>query len=203
MIGIIDYKAGNLTSVQRALDHLGFSSVITSDLDELRNCERIIFPGVGAAPQAMEELKNLGLEDLLKEEFEKGKPILGICLGTQIIFTKSEEGNVACLNLLEGTAKKFTGKNIKIPHMGWNNVFLRRNHPVFAGIPEDAQFYFVHSYYPDPDKIGYVLGITRYDIDFASVMAKKNLVAVQFHPEKSGKPGLALLKNFCNWDGSC
>ncbi|NPA39566.1 MAG: imidazole glycerol phosphate synthase subunit HisH [Thermodesulfobacteria bacterium] len=206
MIGIIDYNAGNLTSVARALSALGYSWIISSDVSELKKAERIIFPGVGAAGSAMESLKSLKLDEFLKEAFEKGVPIMGICLGTQIIFEESEEdGGTKTLGLLKGKVKRFPeplvyeGERLKVPHMGWNKVFWKMEHPVFKGLDPEYEYYFVHSYYVEPEDSSIIAGTTFYGIEFCSAIAYKNIVAVQFHPEKSGKPGLKILDNFCKW----
>jgi len=206
MIGIIDYLAGNLTSVARALSYFGYDWVISSDIEKLKKAERIIFPGVGAAKSAMESLKKFGLDEFLKEAFLKGVPILGICLGTQIIFEISEEdGGTQTLGLLRGKVVRFpepliwNGEKLKVPHMGWNKVKWIRTHPVFKGLDPDYEYYFVHSYYGVPESEDVVCGITFYGVNFVSAIAYKNLVAVQFHPEKSGKPGLQILKQFCEW----
>jgi len=208
MIAIIDYKAGNLTSVQRALHSLGLESVITGDSAQVLKAERIIFPGVGAAGKAMSDLKRLGLDRALIEAFHGGKPILGICLGTQIILTWSEENATACLGLIQGDVHRFPaglvngeGRHLKVPHMGWNGVTLKAEHPLFEGVDPESEFYFVHAYYPVPDSPDTVLGETEYGFQFASVLSLKNLVAVQFHLEKSGRPGLKILSNFCRWSG--
>ena len=206
MIGIIDYLAGNLTSVARALSYFGYDWVISSDIEKLKKAERIIFPGVGAAKSAMESLKKFGLDEFLKEAFLKGVPILGICLGTQIIFELSEEdGGTQTLGLLRGKVVRFpepliwNGEKLKVPHMGWNKVKWIRTHPVFKGLDPDYEYYFVHSYYGVPESEDVICGITFYGVNFVSAIAYKNLVAVQFHPEKSGKPGLQILKQFCEW----
>ena len=208
MIAIVDYKAGNLTSVKRALASLGRDSVITADRSEVVNAERIIFPGVGAAGQAMADLRRLGLDRALIEAFQKGKPILGICLGTQIIMTASEENNTECLGLIRGDVRRFRedlvgedGRRLKVPHMGWNRVALRRQHPLFEGVAPESEFYFVHAYYPVPEGSEAVLGETDYGVRFVSVLNLRNLFAVQFHLEKSGRPGLKILSNFCRWGG--
>ena len=207
MISIIDYKAGNLKSVERALQKLGFVCRITHNRDEILNSERIIFPGVGAAGKAVSDLKDLGLDKILQEVFGAGKPVLGICLGAQIILDKSEENNTTCLGLIRGKVKLFPSPlffrdtRLKIPHMGWNGVRLIKKHPVLEGMMPGDEFYFVHSYYTMPDSDKYVIGATNYGIEFSSIIGYKNLIAMQFHPEKSGIPGLRILKNFCNWNG--
>jgi len=207
MIAIIDYKAGNLTSVARAIRHLGFECRITHKAKEILNADRVIFPGVGSAGQAMQDLKRTGLDQTLYTIFKDGKPFLGICLGTQIILEESEENQTTCLGLLSGTVKRFPmpllsddGENLKVPHMGWNHIKYTRLHPLFKDVSTESEFYFVHSYFPAPRDIGAIIGTTNYGITFASVISKRNLLAVQFHPEKSGPPGLTILKNFCLWN---
>lgn len=208
MIAIIDYKAGNLTSVARALQNIGKNYLITDKIDQLEAASHVIFPGVGAAGEAMANLKQRKLDSWLRDWIKVGKPLMGICLGTQIILDYSEENDTKCVGLVSGSTKRFPddlagdGNVLKIPHMGWNEVTWQRPHPVFAHIPAGAEFYFVHSFYPAPAQDSVVLGVTDYGITFCSVLAVKNLVAMQFHPEKSGKPGLQILQNFCNWRGN-
>ena len=206
MIAIIDYDAGNLASVARAVSHLGHANVITRNVDEIRSADRIIFPGVGAAGSAMTSLKSLGIDAVLHEAFNQGKPILGICLGTQIIMGYSEENQTRCLDIIPGIVKSFSpdirdsdGKRLKIPQMGWNSVQPVKDHPVLAGLKETDEFYFVHGFYPEPAYMDHIVGTTHYGIKFASVVGYRNILATQFHLEKSGKPGLALLNNFCRW----
>jgi len=208
MIAIIDYRAGNLTSVKRALDFLGESSVVTSDYSEVIDAERVIFPGVGAAGKAIADLKRRELDKAIYEAFNNKKPILGICLGTQIVMEISQENDTRCLGLIKGEVRRFPenlrdadGKRLKVPHMGWNSVTLKWGHPIFEGVGPDSEFYFVHSYYPAPRLSDRILGETYYGIWFSSVLISKNLVAMQFHPEKSGRPGLKILANFCKWSG--
>jgi glutamine amidotransferase len=208
VIAILDYRAGNLTSVARALRHLGFPCEITDSHPVIRGAERIIFPGVGAAGKSMENLKELGLDTLLAECLEAGVPVLGICVGMQVLFDYSEENDTPCLGILPGRVRLFPdgmsnekGEALKIPHMGWNEVAFNSEHPVFQGIPPESEFYFVHSYYPHPADPSQVVGRTEYGITFAAACTHKNLAAVQFHPEKSGPPGLKILDNFCRWDG--
>jgi glutamine amidotransferase len=208
MIGIVDYRAGNLTSVARALESLHEPFIITQDFKLLDDASHIIFPGVGAAGAAMTNLRDSGLDGHLKRWVRQGKPVLGICLGTQVIFDRSEEDDAFCLGIVPGEVKRFPeglregGQRLKIPHMGWNRVSFLEGHPVFAGIPGSAEFYFVHSYYPAPADKTWAAGWTDYGIRFCSAVARENLVAVQFHPEKSGRPGLTLLANFCRWGGN-
>jgi glutamine amidotransferase len=208
MISIIDYKAGNLTSVERALKKLSVPCRITNDPNLIGDSERLIFPGVGAAGEAMRVLQGEGLDQAIKQYFLSGRPLLGICLGTQVILDFSQENRTPCLGLLPGEVVHFPdplldreGSVLKIPHMGWNRVDWTRNHPLLRQIPTQSHFYFVHSYYPIPRNETAVLGWTDYGPRFPSALAFKNLVALQFHPEKSGPPGLALLKSFSEWEG--
>jgi glutamine amidotransferase len=206
MIAVIDYDAGNLTSVSRALTHIGVENVVTNDADVIAAAERIIFPGVGAAGSAMKSLVRLGLDQVIRQAVAEGKPVLGICLGTQIILGSSRENQTECLGIIDGKVDAFSevfaarGINgLKIPHMGWNRIQMKTPHPVFAGINESDEFYFVHGFFPQPADPAQVLAITDYGIEFSSVIGKGNLVATQFHPEKSGRPGLTVLKNFSRW----
>jgi glutamine amidotransferase len=206
MIAIIDYDAGNLASVFRAVSHLGFSCAITRDVNEIKAAERIIFPGVGAAGAAMESLQRSGLDVVIKEALAEGKPILGICLGSQIILTHSQENSTSCLGILDGSVRAFApdrqsedGQKLKIPHMGWNGIRIEKSHPLLSGVGADDEFYFVHSYYPDPQDADTVIAVTDYGISFASIVGFNNLFATQFHLEKSGRPGLKILENFCRW----
>ena len=207
MIAIVDYKAGNLTSVRLALEHIGAAAEITGDPARILAAERVIFPGVGAAAEAMRNLRELRLLEPLRAVVSQGTPFLGICLGTQVIFEFSEEnGGTPCVGLIPGTVKRFTPSDpmCKIPQMGWNTVEFKTAHPLFGGIEDSSEFYFVHSYYPAPSDPAYVSGETDYaDVRFASIVAKGNLFATQFHPERSGRIGLKLLENFTRWDGAC
>ena len=206
-IAVVDYKAGNLTSVALALRHLGREPLVTHRPEEIAAAERVIFPGVGAAGAAMAHLRELGLDQALTEVIESGRPVLGICLGCQVIFDRSEEdGGTDCLGILPGVVRRFefpAGVHRKIPHMGWNEVQFTGDHPLYDGIPPRSQFYFVHSYYPKPEDSAVVLGRALYgDVQFAAAIAMKNLAAVQFHTEKSGPAGLRLLGNFLSWTPS-
>ncbi len=203
MIAIVDYRAGNLTSVKLAFDALGHETVITSQPAQILAADRIVFPGVGAAGAAMRHLTALRLAEALRTVAVRGTPFLGICLGTQIILDHSEEdGGVDTLGLIPGRVVRFTpaSRYDKVPHMGWNRVTLRTAHPVFTGIEQDSEFYFVHSYYPVPADVGTIGGTTVYaGVAFASVLVHGGMLATQFHPEKSGRVGLRLLDNFCRW----
>jgi glutamine amidotransferase len=202
VIAIIDYRAGNLRSVERALRHLGVSCRITGSADKIRAARRVIFPGVGAAGKAMETIASLGLDAVIREVASAGVPFLGICLGTQIILETSEEDDTRCLGIIPGTVRKFPETpGLKVPHMGWNTLERLVEHPLLAGIDQGAGFYFVHSYYPEPARKEDVAACTVHGVRFASMIARDNVAAVQFHPEKSGRPGLRLLENFSRWDG--
>jgi len=202
MISIVDYKAGNLTSVKRALDFLGIESVITPDADVIRKSRRIIFPGVGNAQSALPVLQERGIDKALREAYVLGAPILGICLGTQVILSHSDEGDTECLGLIKGTVLKFSLKDrgLKIPHMGWNDISIRQQHYLLKDLSPDTQLYFVHSYYPKPDDPSMVIATCRYEIEFPCAIGRHNLFATQFHPEKSGRAGLSILRNFATWE---
>lgn len=192
MIGIVDYGLGNLRSVQKAIEFLGGKALISADRAQLDKCKRLILPGVGSFGAGMARLKETGLDDYVTAR-AADTPLLGICLGMQLLLTQSEEEGVfQGLNLIEGRAVRFTQG--KIPHMGWNGVFNMRS-PLFAGIAEGTQFYFVHSYFADTDD-AFAAGKTEYFRTFASAIYRGNLYGVQFHPEKSGDAGLQLLRNF-------
>ena len=203
MLVIIDYGAGNIGSVQRACAETGIKSVITANPEDLKDAERIIFPGVGAAPTAMENVTRTGLAAALKEAYAAGIPILGICIGAQIVLDRSEEGDTPCLGIIPGTTVrfKFQDKSLKIPHIGWNSVKATQPHPLLEGIDKEDEFYFVHSYYPQPAKKENIYAVSDYGGEFCCAVGNKNLFAVQFHPEKSGRFGLQMLKRFAAWDG--
>ena len=195
---ILDYGAGNLRSVARAVEHLGFTPDVSDDPRALDDADAVIMPGVGAAADTMRNLDERHFSDPLREYIKSGRPFLGVCMGLQALLTVSEEGGEhRCLDVVEGRVRRFERKgDMKIPHMGWNAVEQVREHPVFAGIPDGSFFYFVHGYYPDPEDESIVIGRTDYGGPFASVIARDNLIATQFHPEKSGKVGLQLYQNF-------
>lgn len=201
MITLVDYKAGNLTSVRRALTHLGIPCQITADPHVVRRAEKIIFPGVGAAGAAMSVLRERGLDAALKESFAAGTPILGICIGCQIILEHSEEDDTECLGLLAGKTVRFsvTDPLLKIPHMGWNAVSVTQPHPLLAHLRPGDEFYFVHSYYPQPADPTQIYALSDYGGEFPVAIGRDNLFAVQFHTEKSGMVGLKVLQNFSNW----
>lgn len=205
MIAIVDYRAGNLTSVRLAFEALDMAAEITNSREKILAADRVVFPGVGAAGSAMQTLNELGLIETITEIVGNGTPFLGICLGTQIVLQRSEEDNgVDCIGLIPGTVKAFAPSDAfdKVPQMGWNSVVQRVPHPLFEGIRDKSEFYFVHSYYPSPSREENILGETEYaGVRFASVLGKDNVVATQFHPEKSGRTGLRFLENFCRWSG--
>ncbi len=204
MIAIIDYRAGNLQSVLRAVEHLGHEVAITDDPDVIRTADRVIFPGVGAAGSTMENLRRLGLDGVLRDEvFPAGTPMLGICIGIQIVFERSEEDDAECLGILPGRVRRFAGgPGLKVPQIGWNRVRFERPHPLFDGVPDGSHFYFVNSYFPEPADDSLVFARSSYGEPFACVVGERNLVATQFHLEKSGPIGLRMLDNFCRWDGA-
>jgi imidazole glycerol-phosphate synthase subunit HisH len=207
MVAIVDYGAGNLTSVRLAFEKIGVRAAITSVPGEIIAADRVVFPGVGSAGAAMQRLEQLRLSEALRDVVRKGTPFLGICLGAQIILDHSEEdGGIKCLGLIPGRVRLLrpADRTVKIPHMGWNSVVLSRRHPVFEGLKEGSEFYFVHSYYTVPLSQDIFLGETEYGgTKFVSAMGLANLVATQFHPERSGRLGLQLLENFSRWDGRC
>jgi glutamine amidotransferase len=196
MIAIIDYGAGNLRSVVNAVSKLGYRPKVTSNPDDLLNAQAVILPGVGAAADTMANLRALKLVSPIRRFIAEDRPFLGICIGLQILFTSTEEGGwQECLGIIPGVVRRLP-LGLKIPHMGWNQVKQKISHPIFGGIPDDANFYFVHGYYVEPDDRSLVAGETEYGITICSVIAKANLVATQFHPEKSGDVGLRLYDNF-------
>jgi len=198
MIAIVDYQMGNLGSVQKALEKVGHPATITGDPQQVAAAEKIILPGVGAFRDAIAELRRRELLGPIKEAIEAGKPFLGICLGLQLLFDVSyEDGQYEGLGILPGEVKRFElPHEFKVPHMGWNQVRLRRRPPLFDGVDDNRHFYFVHSYYVVPRDESVIAGETDYHRPFCSMVWRDNLVATQFHPEKSQADGLKLLKNF-------
>lgn len=205
MTAIIDYKAGNLTSVRLAIEAIGANARITSNPAEILAADRIVFPGVGAAAAAMENLRAMGLDSAIRDAVAAGTPFIGICLGAQILLEWSaEDGGTKTLGILPGRTLRLapTQARAKIPHMGWNQAAFAKPHPVLNGIADGSDFYFVHSYFMSPSNCGDILATTEYaGQTFASAIARGNIVATQFHIEKSGKTGLRLLENFLSWDG--
>ena len=193
---IVDYGAGNLRSVERAVARAGFESVISGRPEDVAAAGVLIVPGVGAAADTMRNLRERGLVEPIRRYIAAGRPFLGVCMGLQALLTVSEEGGEhECLGIIPGRVKKLPGGQ-KVPHMGWNQVRQSRPHPIFDGIPDESYFYFVHSYYPAPADPAVVIGETDYGMRFASVLARDNIVATQFHPEKSGEMGLRMYQNF-------
>ena len=195
MIAIVDYGAGNLRSVAKAVEKLGYSPEVTGDPQKVRNAGAVILPGVGASDSAMTALEERGLVEPLRAVIRDGVPFFGVCLGLQLLLESSEEGSMPCLSVVPGRVKRFPN-SVKTPHMGWNEVNFERDHPVLEGVESGSYFYFVHSYYAAPEDQSLVLGTTDYASPFCSVIARDNLVATQFHPEKSGALGLRLYENF-------
>lgn len=206
VIAIVDYNAGNLRSVKRACDAVGLDALFTQDAGAVARADKIIFPGVGHARSCMETLSERGLGEALREAFGRGTPILGICVGAQLLLERSEEGDTEGLGLIPGVTRRFrlNDPNLKIPHIGWNEVRPARKHVLLEGIRPGDEFYFVHSYFlgaRDPEA---VYAMSEYGGEFCCAIGRDNLFATQFHPEKSGRLGLELLKRFASWDGgSC
>jgi imidazole glycerol-phosphate synthase subunit HisH len=203
MIAIIDYGMGNLRSVQKGFEKVGFDAVVTADPKVLLEAERVVLPGVGAFRDCMRNLEEGGFVEPILKVIKEGKPFLGICLGLQLLFTESEEfGTHQGLNVIPGRVLRFpegmqeAGENLKVPHMGWNQLKIERPAPIFAGVDQGTNVYFVHSYYVKPEDDSVVAATTSYGIDFCSAIWRDNIMATQFHPEKSQDKGLAMLKNF-------
>ena len=201
-VAIVDYEAGNTLSVTRALEKVGAKVDLTSDPERVGEADAVVLPGVGAFGDCMRKLRERGMEEACGEAFLSGKPFLGVCVALQAIFEGSEESpGVEGLGILEGEVVRFGGDGLKVPHIGWNELSLVRDHPVLSGLDGEA-FYFVHSYYPVPEDTGDLIGETDYGTRFCSAAGRENLVAVQFHPEKSSRAGLKLYDNFLAWAGS-
>ena len=196
MIMIIDYGASNLRSVVNAIRYFGYEPIVTSSPAEIRKAKAVVLPGVGAAWDTVCGLKEHRLDEVIRELVIENKPLFAICVGMQVLFTGTEEGGWhECLNIVPGKVKRLSA-GLKVPHMGWNQVVQKKAHPIFNGIPDGANFYFVHSFYPEPEDKSIVAGTTQYGVNFCSIIAKDNLVATQFHPEKSGEYGLKMYSNF-------
>lgn len=211
-VAVIDYGMGNLHSVAKALEHAPTSAnvIVTHEAEVILTADRVVLPGVGAIRDCMAEIRRLGIDKVVNDVLAQNKPFLGVCVGMQALMTFSDENNgVECLNRLQGQVAFFgndlhdpdTGERLKIPHMGWNQVHQTFEHPMWQGIEQDSRFYFVHSYYVEPTHVGLIAGSSHYGIPFTAAVAKGNIFAVQFHPEKSAQAGLQLYENFLNWDG--
>ena len=202
MIAIIDYGAGNLQSVKKAFDFIGAESVITDNPEIINACDRILLPGVGSFGDAMDSMAKSGLVETVKQNALSGKPFLGICLGLQLLFEESEESpGVKGLGIFKGKIKKFSpDMGLKIPHIGWNSLEIKRKDTLFENVPENSYVYFVHSYYLHAEDENDIACVTNYGIDFHSAVGKNNVFATQFHPEKSGDVGLQILKNFASME---
>ena len=199
-IVVVDYGMGNLRSVSKALEHVapGVEVAVTADPERILSCERIVVPGQGAMPDCMRNLEASGALEAVLEAI-RAKPYLGLCLGLQMLFERAEEGSTPGLALLPGDVPRFRVQGLKIPHMGWNEVFQAKPHPLWQGIADASRFYFVHSYYPAPGDPGVAAGTCMYGAPFTCAVARDNIFAVQFHPEKSQSAGLQLLSNFVRW----
>ena len=199
-IAIVDYQAGNLRSVQKALERFGADAVVTSDPKTIEAAHGVVFPGQGASDPSMCALRDRALIDPIREYIQSGRPFMGVCLGLQLLLDASDEGVERGLGVIPGRVKRLPG-GLKVPHMGWNQVRFRADHPVLGGVPDASHFYFVHSYAADPADESVVAGTTRYGVEFCSVAARDNWIAFQFHPEKSGAIGLRLYQNFVELAG--
>jgi glutamine amidotransferase len=201
-VAVVDYDAGNTLSVTRALEKVGARVELTPDPDRVRAADALVLPGVGAFGDCMRKLRERGMDEACGEAFRRGTPFLGVCVALQVVFERSEESpGVNGLGLMPGGVVRFSGDGLKVPHMGWNELSLVRGHPVLDGLDGEA-FYFVHSYYPEPEEPADLIGETEYGIRFCSAAGRENLVAVQFHPEKSSTSGLRLYENFLSWAGA-
>ena len=201
-VALVDYDAGNTLSVTRALEKVGAKVDLTSDPDRVASADAVVLPGVGAFGDCMRKLRERGMDEACTEAFRSGKPFLGVCVALQVVFEASGESpGVEGLGLMPGKVVRFGVDGLKVPHIGWNELSLLRDHPVFDGLDGEA-FYFVHSYYPEPEETQDLIGETDYGTRFCSAAGRENLVAVQFHPEKSSGAGLELYQNFLAWAGS-
>ena len=194
-IVVIDYDSGNLRSVARAIEKAGVVPCVTSDAARVASADAVVLPGVGSGPAAMSALRSRGLVQPLLEYIASGRPFLGVCLGLQLLLDATDEGDADCIGLVPGRVRRLPD-GLKVPHIGWNTVRFQSDHPLWAGIPQDSHFYFVHSYYADPMHRDHVAGLTDYGVEFCSIYARDNVVATQFHPEKSGENGLRIYANF-------
>lgn len=193
---VVDYGAGNLRSVVRAVAETGATPVVTSAAGDIARAQMVILPGVGAAADTMANLERCGLVEVIRDYIAADRPFMGVCMGLQALMTYSEEGGRhECLDVIQGSVVRIEAA-VKVPHMGWNRVFLRRQHPIFDGIADGEYFYFLHSYYVSPDDASTIVATTNYGVEIPAVLARGALVATQFHPEKSGPAGLRMYRNF-------
>lgn len=198
-VAVIDYDAGNILSVTKALQKVGAHVDLTHDPDRVSSADAVVLPGVGAFGDCMKKLRERGMDEAAWDVFRSGKPFLGVCVGLQVLFEGSGESpGVEGLGILPGQVVRFKTNGLKVPHMGWNQLEVVREHPVLAGLDAES-FYFVHSYHPEPDEPGDLLGVSGYGERFCAAAGRENLVAVQFHPEKSSQAGLRLYENFLRW----
>jgi imidazole glycerol-phosphate synthase subunit HisH len=199
-IAVVDYGMGNLRSVSKALEHVapGAEVVVTADPKRILSCERVVVPGQGAMPDCMRQLAASGAREAVVAA-ARSKPFLGLCIGVQMLFERGEEGDTPGLGLLPGRVPRLAAPGLEIPHMGWNEVIQERSHPLWLGIPDRSRFYFVHSYYPAPGDRSLIAATCVYGMPFTCAVARDNIFAVQFHPEKSQSAGLQLLTNFVRW----
>lgn len=201
MIAVIDYGAGNLRSVTNALVKLGYKPKVTREPKDVLSADAVLFPGVGAAADAIQSLRDSGLDKAIQEVIRKHQPLFAVCIGMQVLMSSTEEGGWhECLGVIPGAVRRLPA-GLKVPHMGWNQVRQKVRHPIFKGIPDESNFYFVHSYYAEPKDATVVAGTTEYGVTICSVLIKDNLVATQFHPEKSGTIGLRMYDNFLKTTG--
>jgi imidazole glycerol-phosphate synthase subunit HisH len=198
-VAVVDYDAGNTLSVTRALEKVGARVDLTPDPERVISADAVVVPGVGAFGDCMRKLRERGMDAACREAFRAGKPIIGVCVALQVVFEASEESpGVGGLGLLPGEVVRFQGRGLKVPHIGWNELSVVRDHPVLRDLDDEA-FYFVHSYYPEPENTDDLIGETDYGTRFCSAAGRQNLIAVQFHPEKSSRAGLKLYENFLAW----
>ena len=204
IIGILDYGMGNIHSVLNALNYIGYEPEIVTSAQEIERCTHLIVPGVGSYAQAMVNIAERGSDVALQQHAQQGKPLLGICLGMQILSTVGQEGgDFKGLDLIPGKVQLLDLGDLPVPHVGWNSLQFNFDHPLCAGLKKHVDFYFVHSYFFNADNQEHVLAATEYGKQFSAIIAKENIVGIQFHPEKSQDNGLLLIENFCEWDGQC
>jgi glutamine amidotransferase len=202
LIAILDYGMGNLRSAEKALERVGADVELTRDPEMIRTAAGLVLPGVGAFPKAMRAVRELGFDELMREHVDAGKPVLGICLGMQLLFESSDElGGAVGLGLLDGEVRALDAPGLKVPHIGWNEVSWTNGSALHDGLPQPAAFYHVHSFAPETPDESEVIGWSTYGARFPSVVGRGNVFGVQFHPEKSGSCGLALLENFVRLAG--